>query len=827
MSAASEELRTQSGLSSSGGGKGEVVVGDEREEENGVGRRRTTTTTTVPFAVHARRLSLRVQSSITPIATTPTAAAAAHLLLSPNNYNVNSSSPPPPLPSPKVVVEPSSSSSSSSQSNQQQPQFLHRVPVPNELKYTLDPFSKFRRFGKFPFKFAISVCVLIILLVQLFVVQMERSHFENFGRQTFWEVFYPKYQKTHSSQTLTSLATHQFVFVDASDFTHHMHHTARRYYDFVSTSPGIFLYKADSTRAAVAPPKMFVEYFDVSARNGAVLYSNVSLLSPPIRRHELYNLTLDSPAGPFEACFKKFKQFDTMTPAEVEAQVFLSSNNKTEFTTFPCEERELKNTGADEDSLLYYETCRIPDVERACDILDYTRRVEISFEFNSFRHSPRYYDRPGSLGVLKHVLWHIKETYQISGHNGVVDYWLSVHSTAADTRYISETEREKEGADGRTSFSTAFLSFTCMDICFLLLFITWDIILRLRSLRNYFIFQVRARREGVTEAKTTKPSTKHYKNLLNFYWVVWFFATDGMTLLYAMLEISVRIEARDDPTRQTIRHISFGLSILMTSLGMLSYLFHFSHIYVVVHTLTHAVPRLLSFGLPVFILFMCYAIFGVVMFGSYSPYFSTIDHSAMTLFCSMQGDSLQMHTFNSLAETDNKWVRGVSRCFMYSFIMCFLYLVHHVSLNIVQDSFYFLKKRLRVYRQKREDFENEETSSSSSSEADSEDGQHEQLFGDNDDDDDDYTIVLSRSEDAILKRVRELVAERNHLDLRDVSHILATLEIERIEEEKEKEEEEIEAEENEKKIIQKRRSSSSLSIIENNEHDSRMRRRRQ
>eukprot|EP00759_Apiculatamorpha_spiralis_P018523 PhF_6_TR24844/c0_g1_i1/m.34271/K04994/MCOLN3; mucolipin 3 len=289
----------------------------------------------------------------------------------------------------------------------------------------------------------------------------------------------------------------------------------------------------------------------------------------------------------------------------------------------------------------WYLPCRSgTDKFKTCfDSFDEVDSVVVRYEMVSMRH-----------GVT--TRWHITQTYDMSSHSMILPMSLFIGST-----------NSREGA-----MPEEIQRNTAMNISLLFLVIL-DIALRVRSgLRRHIS------------------------------WSVWAMLTHFVTIVFVFLQV---LESSTDGEISLLynkaRALCMGLSTLMSLFLCVSYFHNAPSYYVLMKTMSRALPHLLLLLVGVVPIFMAYALCGVAVFGSYCPWFATLDQAIVTLFCVLNGDSIR-DSFVALSQTDNYTMKFFSRIYLYSFVCVFIYNVLNVTLTIVQDTYIGIKETYGVYR---------------------------------------------------------------------------------------------------------------------------------
>jgi hypothetical protein len=147
-----------------------------------------------------------------------------------------------------------------------------------------------------------------------------------------------------------------------------------------------------------------------------------------------------------------------------------------------------------------------------------------------------------------------------------------------------------------------------------------------------------------------------------------------------------------------VRQLLLGVGSMCCSVLLLSYFRHSPRYYVLIEAMSRGMPRVFVFiFINVFPIFFSFVFFGVIVFGWYVPEMRTITKASISLVSLLGGDSL-VRLFASASTTNSLLLLSASRCYTVAFICIFVYGVLNVTLAIVQDSYYFVKRKLYIMR---------------------------------------------------------------------------------------------------------------------------------
>jgi len=127
-----------------------------------------------------------------------------------------------------------------------------------------------------------------------------------------------------------------------------------------------------------------------------------------------------------------------------------------------------------------------------------------------------------------------------------------------------------------------------------------------------------------------------------------------------------------------------GAGSMILCINFIKYLEYWKKFSALVLTLQGSFLRNLRFIVSVVPLYMGFLVCGFVMFAPYSPYFSSFDTTAVTLFALINGDDTHA-IFKSLR--DNYPYPKIAQAYLFSFDMLFITLVLNVFLYIIEDAY--------------------------------------------------------------------------------------------------------------------------------------------
>lgn len=162
----------------------------------------------------------------------------------------------------------------------------------------------------------------------------------------------------------------------------------------------------------------------------------------------------------------------------------------------------------------------------------------------------------------------------------------------------------------------------------------------------------------------------------------WFNLLANVLQLLAALSCLRLVRRMDVSYRFTL----IGLAALTAWICVLRYLRYFHIYYVLVRTLSRAVPKCLRFVTGVSPILIGYALLGNCLFYQ-SPMFTTIGGSIATLFSLLNGDIIR-DTFSDVGQLIPFW----GEMYLYSFLCLFIYVVLHIFISIVEEAYFSAKR---------------------------------------------------------------------------------------------------------------------------------------
>jgi hypothetical protein len=136
-----------------------------------------------------------------------------------------------------------------------------------------------------------------------------------------------------------------------------------------------------------------------------------------------------------------------------------------------------------------------------------------------------------------------------------------------------------------------------------------------------------------------------------------------------------------------LRFSLLGLSAISAWISLVRYLRFFHIYYVLIRTLAHAVPQCIRFVTGVAPILLGYALLGTCLFYQ-SVMFTTIGDSLATLFSLLNGDIIR-DSFTELGFLMPFW----GHVYLYSFLCLFIYVVLHIFISIVEESYFNSRQR--------------------------------------------------------------------------------------------------------------------------------------
>jgi hypothetical protein len=170
-------------------------------------------------------------------------------------------------------------------------------------------------------------------------------------------------------------------------------------------------------------------------------------------------------------------------------------------------------------------------------------------------------------------------------------------------------------------------------------------------------------------------------------WLVLSLVASALNLSNALLGLSSN---RQYAPPEIVRKLMLALGCSLLWVNLIAFLTHKPSYYTIVLTLGRAVPRVGRFVMGVIPIFLGYALFGMLYFGSWSERFGSLGLAMITLFSVLNGDVMR-ETFMDLLP----FSPFVTQVYMYSFVSVFIYVVLNVFIAIVEESFFSTRAKAR------------------------------------------------------------------------------------------------------------------------------------
>ena len=134
------------------------------------------------------------------------------------------------------------------------------------------------------------------------------------------------------------------------------------------------------------------------------------------------------------------------------------------------------------------------------------------------------------------------------------------------------------------------------------------------------------------------------------------------------------------------RNTLLGSAALLAWISLLRYLRYFDTYYVLIRTLTRAIPKVTRFVAGIAPIVIGYALFGATVFWE-SKFFSSVTGSVVSLFALLNGDVI--HEAFEDVSVNSPFIGPI---YLYSFLVLFMYVVLNVFLSIVEEAFFSAKE---------------------------------------------------------------------------------------------------------------------------------------
>jgi hypothetical protein len=178
--------------------------------------------------------------------------------------------------------------------------------------------------------------------------------------------------------------------------------------------------------------------------------------------------------------------------------------------------------------------------------------------------------------------------------------------------------------------------------------------------------------------------TRRNRSMIEYGTVSGWFLTN---LIANMIQIAAGIACLRLTYRMDVetRFTLIGLAAVTAWICVLRYLRYFHTYYLLVKTLSRAVPKCLRFVTGVFPILVGYALLGTCLFHQ-SAMFASIGASVATLFSLLNGDIIR-DTFSDICQLRPGW----GELYLYSFLCLFIYVVLHLFISIVEEAYFSAK----------------------------------------------------------------------------------------------------------------------------------------
>lgn len=531
---------------------------------------------------------------------------------------------------------------------------------------TLNPIAKFRRYGRFPCKLVLNVVCFTLLFAIIIMCHVHTSQSEEAQRQTLIQRFMPQSYLDPSTNYIRRPTKYFGTVEDLRDF---LEKTTKTYYSLVQTAAGHYDYwytpvpgasnrSANATAANVAPLVLKAQLRHSSGRLSA---QGQRLVSREVV------LTTERPFGLFDLVSQ-----DIQNKLPKQLHYWEACAPRREFVDWQ-----------DGGGTRWYGPCRREAMDNS--IFDVVSTLSISVRVRSVDHNDQY------TRTLTEYDWDIEQLYDFNP-NGLITIEMDAVSTM--TRH----------AESVTPWMWCTVA--------LILFTIWDVVLRMRAFVK--IRSLKAKREAEKRAQSDSSSSSStddaerqaaeraskwkldLRESMGQSWTIWALWADLLTLAFALdLLFGAWLYAQTAWHRYTFNLIG-GIAIGSSSTLFVSYLRFFPRLYVLFVSTNVAVPHLRRFLVAVLPIFTAFALYGVIMFGSYAPEFGTFFESCTALYAAIFGDSL-LQMFQVTGAIDNDVIQQLGWLYSAAFISFFIYAVLNIATAIVLGSYQYVNERFSVY----------------------------------------------------------------------------------------------------------------------------------
>jgi hypothetical protein len=215
--------------------------------------------------------------------------------------------------------------------------------------------------------------------------------------------------------------------------------------------------------------------------------------------------------------------------------------------------------------------------------------------------------------------------------------------------------------------------------------VLFHFLLRLRAFQRYHI-HMKTLLPQWAQLETWESRAQQERHAGNS-WKIFAMVVDVFCLLFVVLAFTDLYMPLSNETVQVWKKVMLGFSAAGYNILFLSYLQTSPRFYVLIKTMSLAIPQLIMYCVGVFPVFAAFALSGNVIAGTVAQdTFGTVQLSACTLFCILNGDSL-LQLFTEINQSDFWILRQTTRIFMMAFLAYFYANALNVMMGIVQDCF--------------------------------------------------------------------------------------------------------------------------------------------
>ncbi|KAJ9460053.1 hypothetical protein DIPPA_26591 [Diplonema papillatum] len=177
-------------------------------------------------------------------------------------------------------------------------------------------------------------------------------------------------------------------------------------------------------------------------------------------------------------------------------------------------------------------------------------------------------------------------------------------------------------------------------------------------------------------------------------WVTIGLVADFITLASCLCNLILyRALTSASSSTLTIARSLVGFACFFEYIACVGHLGEQPWLYLLINSLKRGMPLAMRFIVGCLPLYFGYVCFGTIVFGRYTHRFVTFDAGCVTLFSVLNGDVMH-DIFEDIYPEQGGGLKFLSRIYMYSFIILFIYAILNTFLAIMEDTYFQIKQAL-------------------------------------------------------------------------------------------------------------------------------------